>query len=36
MKTVNNLHVYNPRSPEFQHLLNHLQNAEVIEASKVD
>jgi len=34
MKTVNNLHVYDPRTPEFKHLLNHLQNGEVIEASK--
>jgi len=33
MKTVNNLRVYDPRSPEFKRLLNHLQNAEIIEAS---
>jgi hypothetical protein len=36
MKTVKNLHVYDPRSPEFKHLLNHLQNGEVIEASKIN
>lgn len=34
MKTVNNLRVYDPHSPELKHLLNHLQNAEIIEASK--
>jgi hypothetical protein len=36
MKTVNNLRVYDPRSAQFKRLLNHLQNAEVIEASKID
>ncbi len=36
MKTVNNLRVYDPRSPEFNRLLSHLQNSEVIEASKKD
>ncbi|CAF1436612.1 unnamed protein product, partial [Adineta ricciae] len=35
MKTVNNLRVYDPRSPEFPRLLNHLQNAEIIEASEM-
>jgi hypothetical protein len=34
MKTVNNLRVYDPHTPEFKNLLNHLQNGEVIEASK--
>ena len=34
MQTVNNFRVYDPRSPEFKRLLNHLQNGEVIEASK--
>ena len=33
MKTVNNLRVYDPHSPIFKQLLNHLQNGEVIEAS---
>jgi hypothetical protein len=36
MKTVNNLRVYDPHNPEFKRLLNHLQNAEVIEASMTD
>jgi hypothetical protein len=36
MKTVNNLRVYDPHNPEFQRLLNHLQNGEVIEASMID
>lgn len=34
MKTVNNLQVYDPHSPELKRLLNHLQNAEIIEASR--
>lgn len=33
MQTVNNFRVYDPHSAEFKHLLNHLQNGEVIEAS---
>jgi hypothetical protein len=36
MKTVNNLRVYDPHIPQFKHLLNHLQNSEIIEASKID
>ena len=36
MKTVTNLRVYDPRSAEFKRLLNHLQNGEVIEASKIN
>ncbi|CAF2967910.1 unnamed protein product [Rotaria sp. Silwood2] len=35
MKTVTNLRVYDPHSPELKRLLNHLQNAEVIEASEM-
>ena len=34
MKTVTNLRVYDPHSPELKNLLNNLQNGEVIEASK--
>ncbi len=36
MKTVNNLRVYDPHNSEFKRLLNHLQNGEVIEASKLN
>ncbi|CAF2114926.1 unnamed protein product [Rotaria magnacalcarata] len=35
MKTVTNLRVYDPHSRELKHLLNHLQNGEVIEASEM-
>ncbi|CAF4544163.1 unnamed protein product, partial [Rotaria magnacalcarata] len=35
MKTVTNLRVYDPHSRELKHLLNHLQNGEIIEASEM-
>ncbi|CAF0807684.1 unnamed protein product [Rotaria sordida] len=35
MKTVTNLRVYDPHSSPFKRLLNHLQNAEVIEANEM-
>ncbi|CAF1261028.1 unnamed protein product [Rotaria sp. Silwood1] len=35
MKTATNLRVYDPHSRELKRLLNHLQNAEVIEASEM-
>ncbi len=36
VKTVNNLRVYDPHTPIFKHLLNHLQKSEILEASKID
>ncbi|CAF0980116.1 unnamed protein product [Adineta steineri] len=35
IKTVTNSHVYNPNTPEFKHLLNHLQNGKISEASEM-
>jgi len=29
---VTNSHVYNPHSPQFKHVLNHLQNGKISEA----
>ena len=35
MKTVTNLRIYDPHSPEFKNLLKHLQFSEILEASKI-